>query len=181
MIHSTDISGDGVLDDLDLGKLGRKLRFRVSQEVGFTCPDVDDLVQETLRRYLIASQEDKLRTPEAAAAFVNGICRNVISEYRRRLYRDGPLPEIVPEPPARGIPDGERFELRQAIDQAIQQLAPRDRLVLTAFYLEERSTDEILQLTGLTVENFRVVLCRAKERFGEIYRRSVQYRSASSH
>jgi len=169
------------LDDLDLSKLRQKLRFRVGHEVGFACPDVEDLVQETLHRYLVASKDDKLRSPEATAPFVNGICRNVIFEYRRRLYRDGPVPEIMPEPPARGLPEGERFELRQAIEQAIQQLSPRDRLVLTAFYLEERSTEEILQLTGLTLENFRVVLCRAKERFCQIYRRSVQYRAASSH
>jgi RNA polymerase sigma-70 factor (ECF subfamily) len=142
---------------------------------------VDDLVQETLRRFLDASQSDKLRSPEAAAAFVNGVARNVISEYRRRLHRDVPMPEIVPEPPAKGLPESERFELRQVLDEAMSQIPPRDRLVLQSFYLEEKSAEEVLALTGLTMENFRVVLCRAKERFRQIYLRIVQYRAASGH
>jgi RNA polymerase sigma-70 factor (ECF subfamily) len=71
--------------------------------------------------------------------------------------------------------------LRQALDEALKQLSPRDRLVLRSFYLEERSTEEILELTGLTLENLRVVLCRAKERLREIYCRSVQYRAPSGH
>ncbi len=167
--------------DLDIDKLGRKLRFRVAYEVGFACPDVEDLVQETLRRFLDASQGDKLHTPEAAGSFLNGICRNVISEYRRRLYRDAPLPDVAPEPPASGLADSERFELRQALDEAMRQLPARDRLVLQAFYLEEKTTAEVLELTGLTLENFRVVLCRAKERFRQIYLQSLQYRAVSRH
>jgi RNA polymerase sigma factor (sigma-70 family) len=169
------------LADLQIEKFGQKLRFRVCYEVGFACPDIDDLVQETLRRFLEATRADKLRSEEAAAAFANGICRNVISEYRRRLYRDAPMPEVIPEPSARSLPETEQFELRQALDEAMKQLSPRDRLVLRAFYLEEQSTEEILERTGLTLENLRVVLCRAKERFRQIYSRSVQYRAASNH
>jgi RNA polymerase sigma-70 factor (ECF subfamily) len=167
--------------DLDIEKLSQKLRFRIAYEVGFACPDVSDLVQETLRRFLEASRSDRLRSPDAAAAFVNGICRNVISEYRRRLYRDEPMPEIMPEPVAKGLPESERFELRQAVEEAMKQLSQRDRDVLRAFYLEERTPEEILQVTGLTLENFRVVLCRAKERFRQIYLRRLQYPTASSH
>ena len=162
-------------------KLRQKLRYRAAHEVGFACPDLDDIVQETLRRFLEASQSDKVRTPEVVGAFVNGVCRNVISEYRRRLLRDGPMPECMPEPPDRALPGSERFELRQAIDEAMQHLSERDRTILRYFYLEERTTEEILELTGLTIENFRVVLCRAKERFRQIYCRNVQYRAGSAH
>ena len=169
------------LSDVEIERLRQKLRFRVGYEISFACPDIDDLVQETLKRFLNASQADKLRTPEATAAFVNGICRNVIFEYRRRLYRDMPMPEIVPEPPVKEMPESERFELRQALDEAMKQLSQRDRMVLRYFYVEERSTEEVLELMGLTLENFRVVLCRAKEGFRQIYSRSVQYRAASGH
>jgi RNA polymerase sigma-70 factor, ECF subfamily len=169
------------LSELEFGKLRQKLRFRVGYEVGFACPDLDDLVQETLRRFLEACQGERLRAQEAAGAFVNGICRNVIHEYRRRLHREVPAPENLPEPAVKGLPDTERFELRQALDLAMKQLSARDRLVLTAFYIEERTTEEILRITGLTVENFRVVLCRAKERFRDIYSRSLKYRADSGH
>src|SRR6202158_623317 len=98
----------------DLEALRPKLRFKVCYEVGFLCPDVDDIVQETLARFLVASQKEQVRNPEAAGAFLNGICRNVILEYRRRAYRDEPMPEVVPEPPGKALPKTELFELQEA-------------------------------------------------------------------
>jgi len=73
------------------------------------------------------------------------------------------------------------FELRQAITHGLEQLAERDRRILRAFYLEEKSKEEILKETGLTDENFRVVLCRAKERFRAIYVERTQHRGHSRH
>lgn len=153
----------------DIEQLRPRLRFKVCYEVGFLCPDVDDIVQETVARFLAAAKNDKVRNSAALGAFLNGICRNVISEYRRRLQRDEPMPEIIPEPPGRGIQEADLFELRDAIARGMEELSPRDRRILRAFYLEEKTKEEILRVTGMTDENFRVVLCRAKERFRSIY------------
>ena len=86
-----NLSGD------DLEQLRPKVRFKVCHEVGFYCPDVDDIVQETLARFLLAVRGEKIHNPAALGAFLNGVCRNVISEYRRRNMRDGSMPEVVPE------------------------------------------------------------------------------------
>jgi len=169
------------LENDELEKLRSRLRFKVSYDVGFACPDIDDIVQESLTRFLTATQKDKIHNPAAAGAFLNGICRNVISEYRRRNMRDEPMPEVVPEPESGAIADAELFELRQAISHGLDQLSERDRQVLRAFYLEEKSREEILRQTGLTDENFRVVLCRAKERFRAIYVQQAQHRGPSRH
>jgi RNA polymerase sigma-70 factor (ECF subfamily) len=165
----------------DLEKLRPRVRFKVSYDVGFYCPDVDDIVQEALMRFMLAARGDKIRDQAALGAFLNGICRNVVSEYRRRNMRDEPMPEVVPEPPGKSIPEAELFELRQAIAQGMEQLSERDRRVLRAFYLEEKSKDEILKQTGMTDENFRVVLCRAKERFRAIYLEQTKHRGNSRH
>ena len=157
------------MDSIALEKLRPKLRYRVARELGFACPDIEDVVQETLHRYLVSVQGDRLRSADAAGAFVNGICRNVISEYRRRVFRDLPMPEVPPEPPAKSLSPPDLFELKDAIAEAMQQLLARDRQILQLFYLEERSLPQILEATHLTEANFRVVLCRAKERFRQIY------------
>jgi RNA polymerase sigma-70 factor (ECF subfamily) len=165
----------------DLEKLRPRVRFKVCYDVGFFCPDVDDIVQEALMRFMVAARDEKIQNQAAVGAFLNGICRNVVSEYRRKNMRDEPMPEVVPEPPGKSIPEAELFELRQAIAQGMQQLSERDRRVLRAFYLEEKSKDEILKQTGMTDENFRVVLCRAKERFRAIYLEQTKHRGNSRH
>ena len=167
--------------DEDLEKLRPKVRFKVCYDVGFASPDVDDIVQEALMRLMTAAREDKIQNPAAIGAFVNGICRNVVSEYRRRNMRDEPMPEVVPEPPDKSIPEADLYELRQAIAKGMEQLSDRDRRVLKAFYLEEKSKDEILKQSGMTDENFRVVLCRAKERFRAIYLDQTKHRGNSRH
>ena len=152
------------------------MRYKVCYEVGFYCPDVDDIVQEALTRFIVATRENKIRNAAALGAFLNGICRNVVSEYRRRLARDEPMPEVVPEPPGRTLPESDLFEIRDAIARGLDQLSPRDRNILRAYYLEEKSKDEILRSTGMTDENFRVVLCRAKDRFRNIYTDLMKHR-----
>jgi hypothetical protein len=52
---------------------------------------------------------------------------------------------------------------------------------LRGFYLEEKSKEEILEQMGMSDENFRVVLCRAKERFRAIYVEQTQHRASSRH
>src|SRR5215472_6021244 len=153
----------------DLEKLRPRVRFKVCYEVGFVCADIDDIVQETLMRFLTATKDDKIRNTAAAGAFLNGICRNVISEYRRRSLRDEPMPETIPEPAQKSQPDAVLYEIREAIGRGMQDLSPRDRRILRAYYLEEKSKEEILRTNGMTDENFRVALCRAKERFRNIY------------
>jgi RNA polymerase sigma-70 factor (ECF subfamily) len=165
----------------ELEKLRLKLRFKVCYEVGFACPDVDDIVQETIARFLVASQEEKIRNTEAAGAFLNGVCRNVISEYRRRALRDEPMPDVVPEPPVKALPEIDLLEIRQVIARGLAQLPHRDRRILRAFYLEEKTKEEILKQTGLTDQNFRVILFRAKEKFRAIYLEQMKHPAAVRH
>lgn len=169
------------LSDVELDQLRNRLRFKVRYEVGFACPDVDDLVQESLIRFIGAVKGGKIHNMEMAGSFLNGICRNVIHEYRRRSMRDGPMPENPPDQAEKGLPEAELFELREAIHAGMEQLSSRDQLVLRAFYLEEVPKSEILASTGLSDENFRVIMSRAKARFREIYRAQVQHRAVPSH
>jgi RNA polymerase sigma-70 factor, ECF subfamily len=161
--------------------LRARLRFKVGYEVGFACPDVDDIVQETLARFMLAERGEKILNPAAAGAFLNGICRNVVLEYWRRNVREDPMPETIREPESSGMADADHFELREAISRGMDQLSPRDAHVLRSFYLEEKSKEEILSECGMTDQNFRVVLCRAKERFRAIYLEQTKHRRALRH
>jgi RNA polymerase sigma-70 factor (ECF subfamily) len=168
------------LDPSTLERYRLKLRYKVSYHLGSACPDLDDVVQETMVRFLSALRTEKMRSPESTAAFLSGICNNVIHEYRRRLRRE-PLMDASAalERPSRLGAD--MLELRQVISMVMVQLAPKDGEILRAFFLEERDKDEICRAMGLSDAQFRVALFRAKERFREIYRENLKRNAANQH
>ena len=158
------------LSEPTLERLRLKLRYKVLYHVGHGCPDVDDIVQETLTRFVRAGQQSQIRNnPEEFGAFVTGVCRNVILEYRRRNRRE---PLADPEIPIKetGVrPEAEVFEMREAIDYGLADLAERDRMVLRGLYQEGKEKEDICKEWSMTDAQFRVVLFRAKERFRKAY------------
>ena len=103
----------------DLDRIRLKLRYKVLYHVGHNCADVDDLVQETLARYLRADQRNQIRNTGEFGAFINGVCRNVILEYRRRARREPLMDEDQPIPDTAIRPDAEILEMRDAIDSGL--------------------------------------------------------------
>src|SRR5579884_2036512 len=118
-----------------LERLRLKLRYKVLYHVGHNCPDVDDLVQESLARFIRADQRHQIRNTEEFGAFLNGVCRNVILEYRRRMKREPNLDQESPIPEVGVRPDAEILEMRDSIDTGLAELAERDRGILRALYL----------------------------------------------
>lgn len=158
-----------------------RLRYKVCYHLGSFCPDVDDVVQETLTRVVTALRDRKIHNPASIGAFLSGVCNNVILEYRRRLWRDG-LPE--PDPPehvAQAQPEAEALELRDLVASTLAGLSDRDAGILRAFYLEERDKDDICRSMDISDAQFRVALFRAKERFRKIYQQRLKQIPPRSH
>jgi RNA polymerase sigma-70 factor (ECF subfamily) len=142
---------------------------------------VDDLVQESLARFIRAEQRHQIRNMDEFGAFLNGVCRNVILEYRRRVRRE-PLMESEPGRPEAGArPEAEIFEMRDAIDHGLAELAERDRAVLRALYLEGKDKDAICRDWNMSDAQFRVVLFRAKERFRRAYNGEMKQNLGPKH
>jgi RNA polymerase sigma-70 factor (ECF subfamily) len=76
------------------------------------------------------------------------------------LLADGYEPR-APESPA-PHPDLDRLH------EALRQLAPKERLVITLLELEERSLREVAQLTGWSVSNVKVRAFRARARLHKL-------------
>ena len=164
-----------------LDRIRLKLRYKVLYHVGHNCPDVDDLVQETLVRYIRADQRNQIRNTNEFGAFINGVCRNVILEYRRRTRREPLLDEDQPIPDIGARPEAEIFEMRDAIDNGLAELAERDRMILRQLYLEGRDKEDICKEWKMSDAQFRVVLFRAKERFRRVYSGEVKHVTESKH
>jgi RNA polymerase sigma factor (sigma-70 family) len=148
----------------DIEGFRRRLRCKISRKIGFGSSDVEDLVQETIFRFLVATRAGRLRNAEGSGAYLYGICQNVILEYLRGASREDQLRSDHPEPVNPGLSEAERLELEQLSGMLMHQLSPRDRFVLNACYLQELSRKELVAATGMTSDQLRVVLCRARKR-----------------
>jgi RNA polymerase sigma-70 factor (ECF subfamily) len=169
------------IDEPSLERLRLKLRYKVLYHMGHNCADVDDLVQETLARFIRAGQRHQIRNTEEFGAFLNGVCRNVILEFRRKMRRE-PTSDSEGEIPEKGVrPEAEIFELRDAIDIGLAELSDRDRAILRALYLEGREKEDICQEWHMTDAQFRVVLFRAKERFRRAYSGEMKQNGPAKH
>jgi RNA polymerase sigma-70 factor (ECF subfamily) len=169
------------LTEPSIDRLRLKLRYKVLYHVGHNCADVDDLVQESLVRFFRAEQRQLIRNTEEFGAFLNGVCRNVILEYRRRIRREPSVDPDTPIPDLGVRPDAEILEMRDAIDNGLKELAERDRMILRSLYLEGKEKEEICQEWGMSDAQFRVVLFRAKERFRRVYNAEMKRNSTSGH
>ena len=169
------------LSDTEIQSLRLKMRAKVRHHLGGFCPDVEDVVQESMARWIRAEREGRIERPENPGAFLSGICNKVILEYRRRVWRDPAPSEELDNRPSPAISQGDDLEIRDAVAAAMSQLLDRDCRVLTDIYLNGRTAEEVCADNSIPESHLKVVLFRAKARFREVYVRQVKLRAAGRH
>ena len=144
-----------------------KLRFHLRSG-----QEVQELRQEVFLRVLrVLRQGDGLQKPERLGAYVNSVCNNVLLEHFRQRSRIVQFDEHTPEPTdLRTDPESELVtaENQNRVRSLVAELAPIDRRILKALYLEEREKDSVCREFGVTRGYLRVLLHRAKERFRQL-------------
>jgi RNA polymerase sigma-70 factor (ECF subfamily) len=131
---------------------------------------IEDLRQETFARVWVALRSgDGIRKPERLGAYVNSVCNNVLFEHYRRVARESSSGDGVgidiPDP-AIGVVDAiANKQTRQKVRQILTNLPDKDRLLLTAVFLDECDKDDVCQRFGVNREYLRVLLHRAKNSF----------------
>ena len=169
------------LSERELQQLTLKLRAKVRYHLGGYCPDVDDIVQESMARWIRAENEGKIDRPENPGSFLSGVCNHVISEYRRRVWRDPEGSEELDQRPSPGLSQAEDLEIRDAVASALSQLMERDCRILTDLYLHSKTPEEVCAEHNIPQAHLRVVVFRAKARFREIYTQQVKHKDGPSH
>jgi RNA polymerase sigma-70 factor (ECF subfamily) len=137
---------------------------------------VDDIRQETFVRVFRAVRtEGGVRQPERLGAFVNSICNNVLQEHFRSSTRVSQFDEDTPDPPDLTIDMDGMLVTRQTSEQVrkvLAQLPGKDRQILRAIFMEEKSKDEVCEEFGVNRDYLRVLLHRAKQAFRTFYEKS---------
>jgi len=142
--------------------------------------DAEDLYQETFHLALAKVRRGELRHRERLPGFLAALARNLsVQHYRstavrlrakaapleeggdRADSRDGPLDALL------------RVERSARLRRALGELEnPRDREVLTRYYLAEDDSATICAELDISRSHFKRVLFRARRRLREAYTRS---------
>jgi RNA polymerase sigma factor (sigma-70 family) len=138
------------------------LLVRVRQEL-----DASDLTQEVEHRILRHFGGFRGTDVPALLAWVGAIAASVLADYRRARPAPDPLPET--DLPAPAADPGFDPELTGRVLRGVDQLPQPGRRIVTAFYLEGRTCEEIAREFGRTAVWVRVTKLHAVRRLRTLF------------
>lgn len=103
-------------------------------------------------------------------------CLDVLKKYKQE-YKLDPIDEyterqlVTFENAFDALADKEQ---RQTIETCLQKLPEEDGFLLTLYYFEEQSIDEIAKIVGLTVNNVKVKLFRSRKKLAYLLKESLE-------
>ncbi|MCB2196644.1 MAG: sigma-70 family RNA polymerase sigma factor [Bacteroidetes bacterium] len=131
--------------------------------------DAEELAQDTFVKAFKSLKDFKFESK--FSTWLYRITYNAaISKLRKKQIEvydvdDVTLPENEVLSTYNAINDLKKAEQKKYINEAIQNLKEDDAFIITLYYLEENSMDEIIDITGLNLSNVKVKLHRARKRF----------------
>jgi len=162
----------------------RGVRFYLCRQLG--PQELDDKIHDTFLIVVRAIQRGDLREPERLMGFVRTVVRrqvaahidHVVHSRREELHLDvGVRVADRRQNPEQSAVLRQKIEFMRAI---LQKLSARDREVLTRFYLNEETQEQICAEMHLTETQYRLLKSRAKARFGELGKRKLQQKQLLS-
>ncbi|MVM41843.1 sigma-70 family RNA polymerase sigma factor [Spirosoma sp. HMF3257] len=153
--------------------------FRLAQLFLRNREEAEDALQDVLLRLWTNRQQlDAYHSVEALAVqMTKNLCLDRLKAHnKRKVADDSALLGIATEEisPYRRVEVADSNEL---LKQLMDELPDQQKLVLHLRDVEEYSFDEIEQVTGLSVNNIRVILSRARQRLRDNYLKVNDYES----
>jgi RNA polymerase sigma-70 factor, ECF subfamily len=141
---------------------------------GVDANTIEDVRQETFCRVLVAVRSGNVNNPRGFGAYVHSVGKNVLSEIRRdgtRNQHDPIESTDVADEQLRLDEIIERREHAALVRAILAELPERDRHLLYARFFEDRDNDEVCGDFGVDRNYLRVLLHRAINKFGDLYRK----------
>ncbi len=130
--------------------------------------DAEDAFHEVVFDLVAQIQQGELRAPRATPRYAYVIARRkvmahfrlcgaerVVDEDLTRFVAENPTPERI-------VLGSQHLDIAQ---QVLRELSPREREVLSRFYLQEQTAERIQSEMRLTTTQFRLIKSRAKAKF----------------
>ncbi|MBS1829394.1 MAG: sigma-70 family RNA polymerase sigma factor [Acidobacteria bacterium] len=153
------------------------VRFYLCRQLG--AQELEDKVHDTFVIVVQAIRRGDLREPERLMGFIRTVVRRQVAAHidvaiqsrREHLGIEGgpSLVDAASDPEENYIVQ-QKAELMEKI---LGGMPKRDREILTRFYLDEQSQDQICREMRLSETQFRLLKSRAKSRFGELGKKKL--------
>lgn len=139
--------------------------FRLAMRITFDRAEAEDIVQETMIR--VWSKRDEWATFSSVEAYCLTVARNLAIDRSERM--DAHTVELTGEAEQATDPTGpyERLEGKermQLLHRLVAALPEKQRTVLQLRDMEEKSYKEIADILGITEEQVKVNLFRARQK-----------------
>lgn len=147
--------------------IGQRKVYRLALSFVRSPSDAEDLAQEAFVRVWHAPPLYDGRA--SFSTWIYAITRNAcLSELRRRRYRRvEPLDGTAPE---RSVVASSTWDSRLECAALVETLSERQRQIVTLFYLEERSYEEVARMLDMPVTTVRSHLHRARRQMALLRR-----------
>ena len=128
-----------------------------------------EILQEAVATAIRHMREGRVAQPDRLAGYVYRVALNLYRNYRREFDNRADLrvesDDIQRFASSSAEPDSVDARLVRAVRDIVMSLpTPRDREIVTRFYLNEEDKDEICASLGLSSLHFNKVIFRARQR-----------------
>lgn len=159
----------------------RGIRFYLVRQLG--AQELDDKIHDTFVVVVQAIRRGELREPSRLMGFVRTIVRRqvaahidkVVQSRREQTELDNTV--RIADPGADPEEIAIFSERKDLIHRVLSEIPARDREILTRFYLEEQSQEQICSEMDLSDTQFRLLKSRAKARFGELGKKRLAHKN----
>ncbi len=146
----------------------KDMTYTIAIKIVKSHEDAEEVAQDSfLKAY------EKLNTFKGNAKFSTWlytiVYRNAITKIRKKKITTSDIDDYVIDNHSEGddFPQLEAMknkEQQKYVRQAIEKLPEKDALLITLFYMNDNSVEEIEQITGLSQSNIKVKLFRARKK-----------------
>jgi len=175
----TDSQAAGMAELYQL--FSRGIRYYLVRQLG--PQELDDKIHDTFVVVVQAIRRGELREPSRLMGFVRTIVRRQVAAHidkvvqSRREQTELDTTVRVADPGADPEEIAMFSERKQLIHRVLSEIPARDREILTRFYLEEQSQEQICAEMDLSDTQFRLLKSRAKARFGELGKKRLAHKN----
>ena len=164
--------GDKEAESALVQRYSRGVTVIIKQKIQ-NVPDVEELVQQTFMIAIEKIRHGDLREPERLSGYICGIAERLakVHLHKARLRNFTNIDEIAPLVDSQRGPFEQllRKEEAEFVRQVIEELRmPRDREIITRYFLYDEDKNSICASLSLTSVQFNRVISRALDRLREL-------------